>query len=387
MTTQPAHGHFRPLLPVANALRARDNDVRVATSARFRPVVEGHGFAVEPAGLEWLLSDKSTIPDELRAPEESTFEAFFAHQFVRMTAERLARDVISLAPRWRPEIIVRESTEYGGALAGESLGIPVIALQVASPSLITPGVLAEVEGAWNVARKSLGLPPDPRLQQLQRLPVICFAPPALHDPVVPLPPGLASFRVAPASLMEVTPAALDRLGTERPMVYATLGTVFNDPTYDLPFFPAVLDGLRDEALDLVVTVGPNVDPGSLGEQPSNVHIAAFLPQRAVLERCSAVVCHGGYGTILDTIDAAVPLVVVPFGADQHINARSVERLGIGLVLDAGALTAESLRAAVSAVLTEPDWRRNITRVRDDWHALPGPDGAVAMIEQLGGRSG
>ncbi len=171
------------------------------------------------------------------------------------------------------------------------------------------------------------------------------------------------------------------------MVYATLGTVFNDPTYDLPFFPAVLDGLRDEALDLVVTVGPNVDPGSLGEQPSNVHIAAFLPQRAVLERCSAVVCHGGYGTILDAIDAAVPLVVVPFGADQHINARSVERLGIGLVLDAGALTAESLRAAVSAVLTEPDWRRNITRLRDDWHALPGPDGAVAMIEQLGGRSG
>ncbi len=380
LTTQPAYGHFRPLLPLAEALRARGHDVQVATSRRFGPVVEAHGLPGEPAGLDWLESDKSTIPDELRAPQDSTLETFFAHQFVRMTAERMARDVAILAQQWRPDVIVRESTEFGGALVGELLELPVVSVQVASPSLITPSVLAEVERAWNEARAHLGLPPDPGLERLQSQPVVCFAPPDLHDPDVSLPQGLTSFRADPPKGATL-PTGMDGLGSQRPMVYVTLGTVFNDPEYELPFFPAVLDGLRDEAVDLVVTVGPNVDPTSLGDQPPSVHVAAYLPQRSVLERCSAVICHGGYGTLLDAIDAAVPLVVVPFGADQHINAASVERLGIGRVIKEEGLTPVTLREAVLALLAEPAWRRNIGQLRDQWHALPGPDAAAFLVER------
>ena len=59
----------------------------------------------------------------------------------------------------------------------------------------------------------------------------------------------------------------------------------------------------------------------------------FVPQRAVLDRCAAVICHGGYGTVLDAVDAAVPMVIVPFGADQHVNAAAVQRLGIGIVIE------------------------------------------------------
>ena len=381
LTTQPAYGHFRPLLPLAEALRTRGHDVQVATSRKFGPVVEAHGLPRKPAGLDWLESDKSTIPDELRAPQDSTLETFFAHQFVRMTAERMARDVASLAQQWRPDVIVRESTEFGGALAGELLEIPVVSVQVASPSLMIPSLLAEVERAWNEARVDLGLPSDPGLERLQSQPVVCFAPPDLHDPDVSLPPGLTSFRADPPRGATL-PTEMDGLGFQRPMVYATLGTVFNDPKYELPFFPAVLDGLRDEAVDLVVTVGPNVDPTSLGDQPPSVHVAAYLPQRSVLERCSVVICHGGYGTLLDAIDAAVPLVVVPFGADQYINAASVERLGIGQVIKEEELTPVTLREAVLALLTEPAWRRNIGQLRDQWHALPGPDAAAFLVERL-----
>jgi Glycosyl transferases, related to UDP-glucuronosyltransferase len=71
LTTQPAYGHFRPLLPLANALLARGHDVRVATSGLFGSVVVAHGLFAVRAGLEWLESDKSTIPDELRAPVAS----------------------------------------------------------------------------------------------------------------------------------------------------------------------------------------------------------------------------------------------------------------------------------------------------------------------------
>lgn len=379
LTTQPAYGHFRPLLPLADALRARGHEVRVASAARFAPVIEDHGFQPEVAGLDWLEGDHAGIPEELRAPPGLALAQFFAHQFVWMTAERLARDVLELAGRWRPDVVIHETTEFGGALAAELLGVPVVGLQIASPSLITRDVMTEVERTLVDVRGSLGLPPDVARSGLEDRPILCFAPPSLHDPDVPLPPGLVSFGPPPEPAGDLD-GTLDRFGRERPLVYATLGTVFSDPTFELPFFPAIIDGLANEALDLVITVGPNGDPSSLGEQPDNVHIARYVPQRALLDRCSAVVCHGGYGTLLDAIDAGVPLVVVPFGADQYINGRSVERLGIGRVIDEDSLTSASVQEGVLALIREAQWRENVLRVRDEWRALPGPETAVAVVE-------
>lgn len=379
LTTQPAYGHFRPMLPLADVLRARGHEIRVASAARFARVIEDHGFEAEIAGLDWLEGDHASIPEELRAPPGLGLPQFFAHQFVWMTAERLARDVVALTDRWRPDVVIHETTEFGGALAAERIGVPSVGLQIASPSLITPEVTTEVERALLEVRNGLGLPHGGARPPLEDHPIVCFAPPSLHDPAVPLPRGLASFGPprAPAS----DPLEwLDGFGSERPLVYATLGTVFSDPAFHLPFFPAVAEALAGDALDVVITVGPNGDPAALGEQPENVRVATYVPQRAVLDRCSAVVCHGGYGTLLDAIDAGVPLVVVPFGADQYINAESVQRLGLGRVIDEEHLTPDAVRQAVLSLLGDQRWRENVVRVRDEWRALPGPEAAGAVVE-------
>ena len=384
LTTQPAYGHFRPLLPLAYALLHRGHDVRVATSRLFGSVIAEHGLVAVAAGLEWLESDKSTIPDELRAPPDSTLEAYFAHQFVRMTARQLAEDVVALVHEWAPHVIVHESTEFGGPLAAERVGIPAAAIQVGSPSLVTPALLKAVQPVLDGVRVELGLPHDPQLRRMRATPVLSFAPPDLHDPSVPLPRDFWSFRLEPFRDHHTTDPGLDGLGTVRPLVYATLGTVFNNPAFDLSFFPSVLHGMGGEDLDVLIALGPGADPTSLGSHPPNVHVADFVPQRAVLERSSVVVCHGGYGTLLDAVDAAVPLVVVPFGADQHINAASVERLGIGQVIDEDALSADRLRSTVCDILEDQRCQRNVKRLRIAWHALPDPAAAAARVERLVG---
>ena len=381
LTTQPGYGHFRPLLPLARALVAAGHEVRVGTSASFAPVVEREGLTPEAVGLDWLHGVKATIPPELRAPPEAdTIETFFAHQFVRMTAERLAADVLTLSDRWRPDLVVRETTEYGGSLAAQVLGLPWAALQVASPTLMSDGVLAEVAVALDEIRPRLDLPPDPALHAVRDELLICFAPPELHDPAAHLPAGLRSFHPGSPPVGGPFPDAIAELGVERPLVYATLGTVFNDPTYELNFFPSILEGLTDTPVDLLITVGPNVDPASLGDQRPGVMVLPYVPQRAVLERSAVVICHGGYGTLLDSVDAAVPLVVVPFGADQHVNAAAVQRLGIGIVVEEESLSARTIRDAVDALLPPGSPQRHrIQMLRDEWRALPGPGEAVEAV--------
>jgi UDP:flavonoid glycosyltransferase YjiC (YdhE family) len=356
----------------------------VGTSASFSPVVEGEGLTAAPVGLDWLHGVDSTIPPELKPPPEAnTLPTFFAHKFVRMTAERSATDVAALARRWRPDLIVHETTEYGGSLAAEMLGLPSAALQVASPTSMSDGVLAEVAVALDEVRPRLGLPPDPGLAALRDEVVICFAPPALHDPTFQLPAGLRSFHPGSTPASSLPPDAVAGLGVDRPLVYATLGTVFNDPTHELPFFPSVLEGLGDAPVDLLIVVGPNVDPASLAGQRSGLRVVSYVPQRAVLDRCAVVICHGGYGTLLDAVDAAVPLLVVPFGADQPVNAATVRRLAIGTVVEEESLSPRTIRDAVDSLLRPgAPHRRNLETLREEWRALPGPADAVKALIAL-----
>jgi UDP:flavonoid glycosyltransferase YjiC (YdhE family) len=59
-TVQPAAGHLHPLVPVARALTDAGHDVAVCSAASFRPVVEALGLTHRPAGLDWLMSGRST---------------------------------------------------------------------------------------------------------------------------------------------------------------------------------------------------------------------------------------------------------------------------------------------------------------------------------------
>jgi UDP:flavonoid glycosyltransferase YjiC (YdhE family) len=334
------------------------------------------------AGLNWLESDKSTIPPELKPRRGSSLAEYFAQQFVTAPARLMARDLIDMATSWRPDVVVSDRTEFGGPIAAAALGVPSVAVQVGNPSLITASVLAASERPYNEARSAFGLSADRGLAALEGRTVLMAAPPGLSDPTVPLPAGLVYLRPTGFGERAAGDSATWHRSVDgsRPLVYATLGTVFNDPSYDLPFFPALLDGLRDESLDLILTVGPNVDPIVLGDVPPNVRVERYVPQGFLFPQLDAVVFHGGFGTLLAAIENGLPVVVVPFGADQHLNAAAVVRLGIGLALEEASLDADSMRDAVRRVLDEPSYRENARRLRDVAAALPPVDFGVTLIE-------
>jgi hypothetical protein len=88
----------------------------------------------------------------------------------------------------------------------------------------------------------------------------------------------------PAPLLdEPLPAAVCRLPYER-TIHVTLGTVVN---HTAGLLEAVLEGLRDEPLNLVVTVGPDRDPDELGPLPKHVVAARYIPHALVLPSCAA----------------------------------------------------------------------------------------------------
>jgi MGT family glycosyltransferase len=170
------------------------------------------------------------------------------------------------------------------------------------------------------------------------------------------------------------PPWLERLG--RPLVYVTLGTVFNERTAFRPLLEA-LDGLRVPAL---VTVGRDGDPAALGAVPARVRVERFVPQGHVLPRCAAVVCHAGSGTVLGALAAGVPLVLLPQGADQFENAARCERAGVAVVLWPGEVNAATVGAALRDVLASPELAGAARALADEIAGLPDADEAAAAVE-------
>jgi UDP:flavonoid glycosyltransferase YjiC (YdhE family) len=298
--------------------------------------------------------------------------------FARRIARERAAALVPLADRWDAEVIVCDETDFGAMVAAERLGIPhANVLVLAAGSFARRSV---IEGPLRELRAAHGLPPDPGLAMLDRDLVLSPFPTSFRDPAFPLPVSAHAIRPVAADPDAESPAWLGELASE-PLAYVTLGTVFNLESGDL--FERVLEGLGGLPVSVVVTVGPRLDPGALGRVPANVRVEGFMPQAALLPHCDLVVCHGGSGSVTGALAHGVPLVVLPMGVDQPMNAARVEALGVGRSLNALEATPTDIREAAALVLGDASYRSAAEGIATEVAGLPAPEDAVALLERLG----
>jgi UDP:flavonoid glycosyltransferase YjiC (YdhE family) len=370
-------GHLDPLVPIAHAARSGSHEVAFAGRPRMVPTVEALGFPAYATGTDTGLTP-ARLP--LREVDLGREDDALRDGFGRRIARERAQDILPLCSDWRPDVLVCDEMDFGAMVAAERLGLPAATvLTSAAGSFIRPGLVAEPLAEL---RAEHGLPPDPDLTIPHRYLVLSPAPPSFRDPAHPLPATAHGVRLLPRSAAaadgetEWTGAGL----LDSPIVHVTLGTVFNTESGDL--FARILAGLRDLPVNVVMTVGRDIDPAEFGPQPVGVRIARHVPQSLLLPHCSMVVSHGGSGTVIGALAHGLPMVLIPLGADQPYNAARCSELGVARVLEAVRTTPDEVGEAVSIVLRDAACRSAAERLRDELSALPGPAHAVALLERL-----
>ncbi len=192
-------------------------------------------------------------------------------------------------------------------------------------------------------------------------------------------PRCSDFGLPPRERPDVDPPDwLDRLDSAA-IVYLTMGTVWNR---NLDIFRMVIEAVRDEDIALIVTVGRQNDPASLGPQPDNVLVHQYIPQGVLLPRCDAVITHGGAGTTLGALAFGVPLLLLPQGADQYSNAERIVAAGAGLQLLRDELSVDAVRDSLHAVLDDASYRRAAEGIQTEIHEMPDTRDAIRRIEAL-----
>lgn len=373
--TTPLDGHFRPLLPLARALRARGHAVAFATAASWHELVEAEGFEALPAGTDHGTA-RGVRFDAARAeidklPPLGRRQYVFAYLFAEGHAPLKLPDLLEAAQDWRAEAIVYESADLAAPIAASALGLPSV--HHAFGTMVSLTILERAAAAVAPLWRQVGLEPAAHAGAFR----------GLHVDIVP--PGLdgdrplcESVRLRPALDAEAErPPWLDEL--RRPLVYATMGTVFNQPEA----FAPLLDALGMASVGALVTVGRDVDPAALGAIPPNVRVERFVPQAQVLPSCAAVVSHGGSGTLIGALAAGVPLVLLPQGADQFENAARGVRAGVAVALQPEEATPETIASALETVQTRPSYAEAAGRIQEEIAAmLPAEQVALAVEEHV-----
>lgn len=372
----PGYGHVHPLLPLADAYREQGCEVAFSTGPDLVHVPRRYGFPSWATGLTMAEAERrylARFPGSNALPPEQRLALATAHLFGDIAARARLADLVPLMQRWQPDLVVHDVTEFAAPLAALRLGIRFAAHGV---SLVNPTpdmgtaiapALDAFGAAWGVPDATARVLDAPYLDLCPRS-LASPAPNAYRD-VRPLRPQL------PPAHHRDLPAELDALPYQR-TVLVTLGTVVNSTP---GAFARLLAALDELPVNLVVTVGPDLDPSDLGSQPPHVVVQQYLPYDVLLPRCSAVLGHAGAGTLFATLAAGLPSVLVPQGAEQIANAHAVAAAGAAIALPPEQVSQTAIRTAVRQVLDRAEYAVAAGNIGRDISTRPSPAVVAAAL--------
>lgn len=375
----PLAGHVNPAAAVAAELARRGH--RVAWTGH-RPTLEPMlrpGARIFNAVEPEFGARLSAIRDDWLGLRGFAALRFLWEEFVVPFGHAMVPGVGRAVDRFRPDVVVSDQIVLAAPVVARLREIPwatsaATSAEFTRPLKHMPKVEEWVRGRIADFQLAHGIDDLLDLRFSDHL-VLVFSTGALIGDTSFFP-GHFAF-VGPA-LGRAAPSAFPWEWLDgRPAVLVSLGTV-NAPDGER-FFRVAADAVRDLDVQAIFTA----PPGIVGEPPPNVLVREHVPQLKLLERLSAVVCHGGHNTVCESLSHGLPLVVAPIRDDQSEIARQVEAAGAGVAVRFGRVRPDELSTAVTTVLRDGGPHRAAAeRVRDSFASSGGAAEAADRLEKL-----
>jgi MGT family glycosyltransferase len=391
MFSAPGHGHVNPTLAIAQELIARGEQVIYYLPEQWRPMVEATGATFRLFEFGFPRSG----PPMLEPGKKADMHLMIG-RMMQMMVDASKRALPRLLEELRTEqvdCILYDRMFFPARLLSLALDLPAVLL---SPSYI-PNERALIEQfvprdkSQSFMAIFASLNEDlARLCDANHLPHydtqtlsqptdlnIFFLPRTFHpgggdtfdERFVFVGPSLQTQRYSSDDF------PLERLN-RRPLLYISLGTAFNK---QVEFYKQCFNAFGQSEWQVVLAHGQQIDPAELKDVPANFIVAPHVPQLEVLTRTNVFVSHGGMNSTMESLNAGVPLVVVPQMVEQEVTARRVRELGLGLALKTEELSAEQLRGAVEQVAHDSGFRERVKEMQQQIREAGGYQRATDAI--------
>ncbi|QUH03066.1 activator-dependent family glycosyltransferase [Saccharopolyspora erythraea] len=417
-TTFPIPSHLHLLAPLAWALRAAGHEVRVAGQPETARAIQQAGLTAVPVGAELdfaarhaEVSFEDTVyasgfdiaeqrPEVLTPRYLRGLFTTYIHAPLALDAlmpDALLRDLAAFTRWWRPDLVVWDALTYAGPVVAKATGTAharllsgvdnlarLRALLLDSPD--APEVTGDPVADWlggKLARFGCDFDEQAVVGQLTIDPLPSWMSPDLDLVRLPMRPVPYHGPSAVPDWLREPPA--------RTRVCLTLGMSGRSQVRDGSHVPgmAAYDLPVEDLLEAVSTLDAEVVATLTADQlgrvpvPANVRLVDFVPLDALLPTCSAIVHHGGAGTMNTALVHAVPQLVVPTAIwDERQLAAALAEQGAGITCLPEELGPRLLREQLGRLVDEPSFAANAGRLAEEVAATPSPHDIVPALEEL-----
>ena len=197
------------------------------------------------------------------------------------------------------------------------------------------------------------------------LPLTEYVGPLLSQTLPPLPPDIAEW--------------LDKCGPGT-VVYVSMGTT---ATVTAEEAEAIVNGATQANLSVVWSLRKSNQHilESMTYNPDRVFVAPWVPQMAVLKHPAiySTVMHGGLGGIQEALSCQVPIIVIPFIADQLDNAVRVHHHNYGRLIHRDQLTPDLISRTLQLFDSEL-YRSSLQKIQRIYRKDGGVSRAADLLE-------
>lgn len=352
--TMDGGGNVPPMLGVATATAGQGHRVHVAGHAQLRGEVERAGLRFQPyqSARAW----------------DSTREQSALQWLPMLNDVNIGADIRRLCAADRPDAAVVDCMLLPALRAVQEAGIPHAVFThtfrgyMNGPHRFGAGTAARLYGyrvarMWNSADLNIVTTVrwlDPESQRSQ--------------------PGNVRW----VGAVVTTPGPPQR--DDPPLVLVTMST--NGFRGQRGTVERIINALATLPVRAVVTTGGVLDPLTL-PTVHNVDVVGYIDHGELMPKCSLLIGHGGHSTTFRALAHDLPILVMPASllSDQRMIGRSIEAAGAGLTIRRSAST-DSIRSAVTSLLTEPAWRDAAARIGEEVRASDAACDAARLIAGL-----
>ena len=167
--------------------------------------------------------------------------------------------------------------------------------------------------------------------------------------------------------------------TREPLIYASMGTLQNGLE---SVFTSIAEavGIRP-GIQLVLSIGPSLDPEKISSLPANSIVVKNAPQMELLKPSALCITHAGLNTALESLTQGVPMVAIPVSIDQPGVAARIAYTNTGAYVPLRELSTSRLSTLIDDVLGNPKYRQNANKMRAAIVRTNGLEKAADLLEQ------
>jgi zeaxanthin glucosyltransferase len=170
--------------------------------------------------------------------------------------------------------------------------------------------------------------------------------------------------------------------TGEPLIYASMGSAQNGLE---SMFNMIGQAVGERpGMQLVLSIGPVLDPQQIKCLPANAIVVNRAPQIELLKRSALCITHAGLNTTLESLTQGVPLVAIPVTNDQPGVAARIAYTKTGAFVPLNELTVRRLTLLIDRVLRNPEYRHHADRLRQVIADTNGLEKAVDLLEEAFG---